>query len=161
MPPVGSEVEVRRETGLAMLQLHAQELSEEMVEPVPLAVVVERDEEEVRARELTEPRGAALLLEHRVAERAAQASEDRRANHEVLHVGIVRLEHLGDQEVHDVSARAAEGAHEPGAVADTAEGEPREVETGRPALGSLDEAVDVLVPEPKLEAPVQELVRLL
>ena len=60
-----------------MLELDAQELSEELMEAVPLAAVVERHHEEIRAGELVKPFRASFLLEHRVAEGAAHPSQDR------------------------------------------------------------------------------------
>ena len=53
---------------------------------------------------------------------------------------------------------AAEPAHERVPILDCLERERREVEPGRPALGSLDEIVDVLGLEPELETIVQEHV---
>src|SRR6476620_9383063 len=98
------------EAGLAVLELDAQQLREEMVEAVPLAAVVERHYEEVRARELVEERAGALLLEHGIAEATAHALEDRRAEHERLHRGVVCLQHVADEEIDPVTAPATESA---------------------------------------------------
>jgi hypothetical protein len=49
-----------------MLELDPQELGEEMVEAVPLAEIVERQEEQVRSRERGQPPVGAFLFDHRV-----------------------------------------------------------------------------------------------
>ena len=51
MPRERAAVKRRREARLAMLELDAQQLREEVMEAVPLASIVERQEEQVRARE--------------------------------------------------------------------------------------------------------------
>ncbi len=50
VPRVGAAMERRYELRLAMRELDAQKLGEEAVEAEPLVPVVERHEEEVRAR---------------------------------------------------------------------------------------------------------------
>ena len=123
MPLVGPAVELRREARLAVLELDQQQLREEVMEAVPLAPVVERDEEEVAARERVEPFGSAPLLVHRVAQRTAQPIKDRSAEHQRLLRGIVRLEHLFHEEIDHRPARGAEAAHEGVLVVDSAERE--------------------------------------
>ena len=66
MPGKGPAVKRRREAGLAVLELDPQELGEEMVEAVPLAEIVERQEEQVRSRERGQPPVGAFLFDHRV-----------------------------------------------------------------------------------------------
>ena len=70
------------------------------------------------------------------------------------------FEHLVDEEIDDVAAPAAEPAHERVSIVGCPERERCEVEPGGPALGPLDEIVDVLGLEPELETIVQENVRL-
>ena len=100
----------------------------------------------------------AFLFDHGVTQRAAQPSEDRGTKHEGLHRGIVCFEHLVDEEIDDVAAPAAEPAHERVSIVDCPEREGCEVEPGGPALGPLDEIVDVLGLEPELQTIVQETV---
>ena len=123
MPLVGPAVELRRTARLAVLELDLQQLREEVMEAVPLAPVVERDEEQVAARERVEPFGSAPLLVHRVAQRTAQPIKDRSAEHQRLLRRIVRLEHLLHEEIDHGPARGAEAAHEGVLVVDSAERE--------------------------------------
>ena len=66
------------------------------------------------------------------------------------------FEHLVDEEIDDVAAPAAEPAHERVTIVHCLEREGCEVEPGRPALGPLDEILDVLGLEPELQTIVQE-----
>ena len=66
------------------------------------------------------------------------------------------FEHLVDQEVDDVAAPAAEPAHERMTIVRRPERQSCEVEPGGPALGPLDEILDVLGLEPELQTIVQE-----
>ena len=126
------------------------------MEAIPLARVVERQEEQVRAGERVEQLRGAFLFEQRVAQRAAQAIEDRGTEHELLRRRIVCLEHLVDEEVDDVAVPAAESAHQRAPVVGRLQRERREVDAGRPALRSLDEILDVGALEPELQTVVQE-----
>src|SRR5256885_1231210 len=67
-------------------KLVAQQLTEEMVVAVPLALRVERDQEEVRTFQLVEDRHRARPVGDCVAERRAEASEDRRLEQEAPRV---------------------------------------------------------------------------
>src|SRR5262245_25965582 len=51
-PDICAPVQRLRNAGLAMLELDAQQLREELMEAVPLAVLVQRQQEEIRLRQL-------------------------------------------------------------------------------------------------------------
>ena len=159
MPGKCAAVKHRRKAGLAVLELDAQQAREEVMEAVPLATIVERQEEQVRAGERVQQLVGTLLFEHRVTQRAAQPFENRGAKHERLHRGVVCFEHLVDEEVDHVAALGPEPGHEAGPILDCLKREGREVEPGGPALGALDEIVDGLRFEPEIETIVQEHCR--
>jgi hypothetical protein len=112
VPRVRAGVQLRHELGLPPLQLDAQELREQVVEAEPLAPVVERQQEQVRACERLERGGGHRLAGDGVAQRRAEPLEHRRAQHEGLQLRVEAVEHLGREEVDDVRARAVEGADE-------------------------------------------------
>src|SRR5205823_9183932 len=67
VPGAGALVQPRLALGLPVSQLAPQSLAQERVVPVPLVVAVERDEQQVRPRHLTENTRRAGALEDRVA----------------------------------------------------------------------------------------------
>ena len=81
-PVGGTSRQLRRQLGVVDGQLPVQEIAEEVVIPIPLAVGVERHEEEVGAPERLELGRRVLPVEHRVAERPAHPLEQRRAAQE-------------------------------------------------------------------------------
>ena len=74
-PIGGTSRQLRRQLGVAHGQLPVQEIAEEVVIPEPLAVGVERHEEEVGASQRFELGRRVLPAEHGVAERPAHPLE--------------------------------------------------------------------------------------
>jgi hypothetical protein len=120
------------------------------MEAIPLARVVERQEEQVGAGERVQQLRGAALFEQRVAQRTAEALEDRRAEHQLLRRQIVCLEYLVDEEVDDVAVSGAESPHQRRPVFCRLQRQRREVDPGSPTLGPLDEILDVGGLEPEL-----------
>ena len=141
-------------------ELQLEQLAEEMVVAVPLAVRVERDEEAVAALQLPQPLGGVGAAEHRVAERCAEASEHRGLEQEAAGVPVERVEHLAGEVVGDVPVVAVERAHAGLRLGQPAQPQRGEVEPRRPALGSLHEQRDVLVVEGDGLALDEQLARL-
>ena len=137
----GAGVQLGLELRLAPAQLGAEEIAEQVVEPVLLPHRVERHDEEVRPGELVEhlPRSAAL--EHRVARRAVEVLQHRDPGEE-LDDGFGKAV---DQLVAQVLRNEAVIAREPGRrvvrVRELANGQRREVEAGGPAFGAPDQLV--------------------
>ena len=69
---------------MATVELRSEELAEQVVVAVPPAVIVERDDERIRAREGLERIGRVVLAEHRIAQGGRHPVEDRRAEQERL-----------------------------------------------------------------------------
>ena len=104
MPGVGAAVQGRGQARLAPVELDPQQEREEGVEAVPPALMVEGDEEQVAGRQRLEHRSGVLLVQHRIAQRAGRPFQDGGAQHQRLHRRIMRLEHLGLQEVEQMPA---------------------------------------------------------
>ena len=96
-------MQLGQEAGLPSLELRLQELPEEVVVAVPLAMVVERDEEEVLPLDRLEQDCAVLAVRQHGAELRAQARHDRRAREEPDGVGGLIGQHLGGQVVRDLA----------------------------------------------------------
>jgi hypothetical protein len=77
VPCRGPPVERQEQRWLAVAKLHAQQLGEQVVVAVPLAVVIQRRQEQVAAFQLAEQLAGPLRLEHGVAHRARQPLQDR------------------------------------------------------------------------------------
>src|SRR3954469_595517 len=65
------------QVGLAALEFVEQELGEELMVAVPLALLVQRNHEQVGAGELAQESGGTLPARHRVAERTRQPPQYR------------------------------------------------------------------------------------
>ncbi|MEZ5298441.1 MAG: hypothetical protein R2697_19860 [Ilumatobacteraceae bacterium] len=146
-----------------------------MVIPVPLASVVEGDDEQVRTVELFEHPLAVAVAGEFVAQRSAQPIEHRCRQQEAPHRGRLVIEHLVDEVVEDEPIVAGETAHERGGVVTIAERERRELQGGDPSLGTFaqDGGVgggerpvegtveicgDLVVPEPEVGRPHLEQI---
>jgi hypothetical protein len=63
-------------------------------------------------RQRGEHRSGVLLVQHHIAQGAGQPFEDRGAQHQLLHRRIMCLEHLGLQEIEQMTARGAQLVHQ-------------------------------------------------
>ena len=77
----------RNEVWLGLGELSLQQLAEQVVIPVPLAPVVERDQKEVRALDFLQLAARPFVLQHRVADRATHPLQDRGAPQEAQRPG--------------------------------------------------------------------------
>ena len=112
-----------------------------MMIPVPAALVVQRDDEQVSALEILERGLASRGTGHEVAEARREAIEHRgREEKGVGWLGLAR-QHLLDQEVEDVAVAPGEGLDQAGGAARplSLQRERRELQAGDPALGPLDQ----------------------
>src|SRR6185312_15636589 len=83
VPPAGPPVEPGSQAGLGARELLAQHIPEQMVITEPLAPAVEADQEQVRTLNLLQPGDPIRPARDRVADRAAQPLQDRRAQQEL------------------------------------------------------------------------------
>jgi hypothetical protein len=147
--------------GVAPTELQAQEVGEEVVVAVPLALAVERDEEEVRALDAPQHLGRVVAPGDGVAQRRAQPIQDARAQQELPHVRRLPVEHLVGEVVDDVAVVAGEARHGRRGIVASAQSQSGEVQAGGPALGALDQAADVVGAQREALPSVEQVVGLL
>ena len=141
-------------------ELVAEEPGEEMVVAVPLAAGVEREHEQPAALERVEHRGGPLALGDPVAQRPAEAVEDRGREQELAHLGRLAVEDLEPEVVDDRPVVAGERRDEGPPVLAAGERQGGEPEPGGPALGAPVQARDVVGVEPERERVVEQRRRL-
>jgi len=105
----------------------------------PPASIVERDNEQVFPVEDVDDLCRAGRTDHGIAERRAKPAENGCPHEELPDLGRLAAEHLLGQEVGDEPVVAAELADEGARVGVAAQRERREVQSGRPPLGPLDQ----------------------
>ena len=129
------------------LELAARDGGEQVVEPEPVTLLVERDQEEVAAFELVEDGGRASGLSDEVAQRCRESVEERHRDDELPDLVRVLTQHLLREVVPDEAVAPAEPAH--GIVGIGIPGEPQssQVDAGRPSLGALDQPGDAIARE--------------
>ena len=93
---------------MATLELGSEEIAEQVVVAVPLAAIVERDDERIRAREGLERIGRVVRAEHRVAQGWRHPVEDRRAEQERLEIVRLAPQHLFEEVVGDLRLSAGQ-----------------------------------------------------
>ena len=82
---------------MAPLELHSEEIPEQMVVTGPLAAIVERDDERIRTREGLERTSRVVYPEHRIAQGRRHALKDRRPEQEPLEMVRLALQHLSSR----------------------------------------------------------------
>ena len=129
--------------GMERPQPGAEDLGEERVIPVPASLVVERDDQQVRALQLLEPRLAVGHAGDDLAQRAAQAVEDRGAQEELLGLARQAGENLLDDVVEDVAVARPEPPHQVGVVGPAAQRDRGQPQRRSPTLGPIGEILDL------------------
>ena len=110
--------------------------------------------------ELGEPSRRVGAVEHAVAEIRGELAEDRGAVEKRAVVLVERRENLAAQVVGHEPVVSAERPHRPRRIVDGPQPQPGEDERSGPALGALDEHVDLLRAELELTETHEQLVRL-
>ena len=132
-------METLDQAGLLALELGAEQVPEQVVVAVPLAVAVERDYQQVPGFHLFEDGSGTVLLQDRVAQRSAHPVQDRRAAEERRLRGRDPGEKLRAQVVAHIDVVAGEGETGialPGAGLD---GQRGDVQPGWPPFSPLQE----------------------
>ena len=156
VPGRGPPVQGRQQPRLPAGELHAEQLREQVMVAIPLASLVERRQEQVRALQFAQQRGRPLGLEDGIAQRSGQALQDRRAQQERPDGVRLADQHLRAQVVGDMAVVAVEGGDEGARVLSAAKRKPSQVQPGRPALGPLGQTLDVVGRELQPHRPVQQ-----
>ena len=142
-------------------ELRPQEIHEERVIAIPLAVVVECDEEEVGALELLEQVCRVVPACDGISERRADGVEDRRIEEKAAPFRVERIEHDLGQVVDNVPIRAAESGDELGRMLGLLERQGCKLDAGRPTLSALVERGERFPVEPEADPLVQVEILLL
>ena len=143
VPLARPPVQLRDAVGLLVEQARPQHVGEQVVVAIPLAPVVERDEEQVRPIERLQHGLAAVLAGDGIAQRAAQPVQDRGLQQEAPDVLGLALQDLLDQVVDDVAVVPGEAGDEAGDVVAPLHRERRQLECGDPAFGARLQRGDV------------------
>jgi len=141
-------------------ELVAQQAGEQVVVAVPLALGVEREDEQPVALEPLQAGRRPAPAGDVVTQRPAQAIEDRGLEQEVAHLGRLAVEHLVAEVVHDGPVVSGERRYEVVAVGPAGQRQRRELQAGRPALGPRVQAGDIVGLEPERERLVEQRRRL-
>ena len=130
-------------TGLAPVQLRLEHLGEQPVVAIPLALVVLGNDEQVERLDLVEPGGGAGRVQHRVAERAADAVQHRGPQQEPDRLRRLAGQHLVEEVVHDVAAAAGDLPGGLGRLRLRGDRQPGQVDPRRPPLGVRHDLPDL------------------
>jgi hypothetical protein len=131
-PPVQGE-----QLRVATIELPPQEIAEQMVVAVPLAVIVDRHDEGVRPSEGLERRGRVGRAEHRIAQGRRHALEDRCPEQEALEMLGLALQHLLQQVVGGLGLIARQSSGPGAGIVTAAQRERRQHDRGGPPLRPL------------------------
>ncbi len=93
---------------MATGELRSEEIAEQVVVAEPLAAIVERDDERIRAREGLERIRGVVRAKHRVAQGWGHPVEDRRTKQEHLEVVRLAANHLFHEVVGDLLLSAGQ-----------------------------------------------------
>ena len=126
---------------LALHQFGVQHVAEQVVVPVPNPDPVERDHEQVGPLHPVQYPAGSLASHDDIAQRSRKSIEDRGASQERHVPARHSIEELGPQIVTHEPVGAGEGEPDIGVQAAGIHGEGREVQTGGPTLGALDQVL--------------------
>ncbi len=161
VPGARPAMELDRRVGVLVEEPRAQHVGEQVVVPVPLASIVERDHEQVLSVQRLERRLPAGRAGHRVAERPLQPVEDRRLQQEPPDGFGLALQHLAHQVVDDEAIVTGEAGDEARDVVASLHRQCRELQCGDPAFRARLQRRDVGRRQLEAHRSVQVLRRFL
>jgi hypothetical protein len=132
-------VELRDRLGLAPCQLRAEHVSEEVVVPVPRALAIERDQQEVLALDRLQCASGAGPFHDRVADRSVEAIEDRGPGQEALPLPGQAPEDLRTHVIDHEAVVPVEPDRRQRRAPLLLQGERGQVQADRPPLGRVGE----------------------
>ena len=122
---------------VAPLELRTEEISEQVVVAIPLALIIERDDEGIRTREVLKRASRVRCAEHRIAQRRCHVIEDRRPEQETLEMVRLALEHLFQEVVGDLLLIAGQSGSPRGAIGTATQRQRGQGNRGGPSLRPL------------------------
>jgi hypothetical protein len=139
VPGARPPVQLRHDIWLAAGEPAAEHLSEQVVIPEPLAMIVERHEEQVLALQQVDDVRCVCHARDGVAQLGGEAIKNGRPGQELADVMRLTAEDLLGQEVGDVAVAPGEGADEGAGGRVAAQGQGGHVDPGGPAFGPADQ----------------------
>ena len=136
-PVSGPPVQPRHVPGQRPAQLQPEQIPEQVVVAEPGALGVQRFDERVRVLEFQKDPFRARAAGQQVCQLAVDPVEQGGTQEQILDVGRLAFQHLGDQILGDRAVAAGELRDEPLRVGVTGQGERREPQTRGPPLGPL------------------------
>ena len=122
---------------MAPFELRTEEIAEQVVVAVALALVVERDDEGVGTREVLKRTSRVRCAEHCIAQGRCHVFEDRRPEQELLEMVRLALEHLFQEVVGDLLLIAGQTGGPVSAIGTAAQRQRGQRDRGGPSLGPL------------------------
>ncbi|MDP9207529.1 MAG: hypothetical protein M3O65_03335 [Actinomycetota bacterium] len=156
VPGRGPPVQGHQQPRLPAVELHAEQLREQVLIAIPLAPIIQRNQEQIGAFQLLQQPRRPLRLQHGVAQRAGQALQDRGAQQEPPDGVRLAGQHLRAQVVGDMAVVAMERGDEGAGVLPAAKRQTGQDQPRRPALGPLGQTLGVAGPQLQPHRPVQE-----
>ena len=159
-PLEGPPVQEAFLVGTCALQLGRDQLTEQVVVPIPAVVAIERDDERVGTLQMGKDFGSPRPPGHDITQISSETAQNRRLNHEVPFLSRERLQHLADEVFGDIAIRPTETRNERTGIVSLSDGQPGKPEPGRPTLGAGNQNVAVCLIERWVQRR-QQLARLL
>ncbi len=125
-------------------ELDLKNLAEEVVVAIPLAAIVERDQEHVRVREVGKHRNRVLAPQNRVAQLRREAPKHRRAHQEVLDLRRERRQNLVGQIFPNLAGAARELPHSLVGVPQIPKPQSGQIDARGPSLRAIDKQLQAL-----------------
>ena len=125
-------------------ELELKHLAEQVVVAIPLAAIVERNEEHVRVREVRKHRNRVLAPQNCVAQLRREAPEHRRPHQEVLDLRCKRRQNLVGQIFPNLEGAARELPHSPVGVSQIPKPQSSQIDARGPSLRAIDKQFHAL-----------------
>ena len=145
--------------GSGALQLGRDQVTEQVVIPIPTIVAIQRDDERVGTLQLGEGLGSPRPPGHGITQITSETAQNRRLNHEIPFLSRERLQHLANEVFGDIAIRPTETRNERTDIVGLRDSQPGKPEPGRPTLGTGNQNVAVCLIE-RWVKPRQQLARL-
>ena len=113
VPPARSSVEFAKQARLLVEQASSQDIREEVVVAIPMAAVIERNDEQVLSIECLQRVLATVVTRYGVADGPVESAQDRSLEQKPSDLVGLALEHLADEIVDDETVITREGSNEP------------------------------------------------
>src|SRR6266851_6544780 len=136
IPLRGPVMKCTHKVGLALLQVCTQEISEQLVIPIPGMPIIQGDDEQVGLLQVRELRPAVLLSCQLLAEGSIQAIQQRSVQQKLLDLFWLLLKHFFREIVHNRVVTAREGREKARSIKLSLHRESCELQTSNPSLGT-------------------------